>query len=226
MKSKNDNTPAVASETRSLGHRFIYQHGRPKNYGLRVKIYSAGESADEIYLISSGEVKISRPTDEGREMILEYVGPGNLFGESEILLGTKRESHATARTPLHVHALSREILMGKAEQDAQFSLWLTGQMSRRQERMEERLESLLFKSATGKVAQLLCDLVRSHGRSTQEGTVIEYPMTHQEIGDFIATTRETVSYTFMEFRELGLIATQKRKTIVRNMPGLEALAMS
>lgn len=226
MKLKNDNTPAVTSETSSLGHRFIYQHGRPKNYGRHAKIYAAGESAGEIYLISSGEVKIFRPTTDGRELILEYVGPGSLFGEAEILLGTKRESHATARTPLHVHALNRKILMGKAEQDPQFSLWLTGQMSLRQERMEERLESLLFKSATGKVAQLLLNLARSHGRITQEGMIIEYPMTHQEIGDFIATTRETVSYAFMEFRKLGLISTQKRKTIVRDMEGLDALAMN
>ena len=56
--------------------------------------------------------------------------------------------------------------------------------------------------------------------------MIDYPITHQEIGNLIATTRETVSYAFMEFRQLGLISTRQRKTIVHDMPGLGKVALS
>ena len=113
------------------------------------------------------------------------MGAGSLFGESEILLGTIRESQATARTPLWVYALGCEILLHQVEQDASYSLWLTGQMSLRQERIENRLESLLFKSANGKVAQVLLALAREHGQDLDEGLLINYPITHQEIGNLI-----------------------------------------
>jgi CRP-like cAMP-binding protein len=189
-------------------------------------IYASGDPSDRIYLISSGEIKISRFTPEGRELILEHVAAGSIFGESEILLGTDRESQATARTPAMVYELGRDMLMDKVRRDAKFGLWLTGQMTARQVRMENRLENLLFKTANGKVAQFLLNLARTHGKTTQQGMVIEYPITHQEIGGLIATTRETVSYAFMEFREQGLISTHKRKTIVRDLPGLGRAALN
>ncbi|MEE8434194.1 MAG: Crp/Fnr family transcriptional regulator, partial [bacterium] len=111
------------------------------------------------------------------------------------------------------------------ESDPSFGLWLTRQMSARQARMENRLEALLFKSANGKVAQVLLNLAREHGQGTTEGTMIDYPITHQEIGNLIATTRETVSYAFMEFRQRGLISTRQRKTIVHDMDELEEVAL-
>lgn len=159
-------------------------------------------------------------------MTLEHLWAGSIFGESEILLGGNRESQATARTALLVYVLGRDTLMGMVEKDAKFSLWLTRRMGIRQTRMEYRLESLLFKSANGKVAQLLVDLAQEHGQPTREGTTIDYSITHQEIGNLIATTRETVSYAFMEFRQQGLISTRQRKTVVHDLLGLGKLALN
>lgn len=223
---RRQNPQVTAPSPAPLVNDFICRQGQLKPYARHKVIYAVGDPSDRIYLISSGEVKISRFTPEGRELILEYVDGGSLFGESEILLDRDRESQATARTAVTVYELGRDLLMDKVHHDAKFGLGLTGQMSARQARMENRLESLLFKSATGKVAQLLLHLVRAHGKATHEGTIIEYSITHQEIGSLIATTRETVSYTFMEFRQQGLISTRKRKTIVLDLPGLGRAALS
>lgn len=200
--------------------------GQVRAFKRQALIYSPGDLASQIYLISSGEVKLSRYTPEGRELTLDHLGPGAVFGEMEILLGKARECQALARTDVLVCAMEREPLLELMESDPKFSLWLTRQMGERQARMENRLETLLFKSANGKVAQLLVNLARSHGHGTAEGTVIDYPITHQEIGNLIATTRETVSYAFMAFRELGLISTRQRKTIVHDLEGLDTVALN
>ena len=199
-------------------------HGQIRTVKKNGLIFSPGDHPDYAFLISSGEVKISRYTPEGRELTLDHLGPGAIFGEQEILLDTIHQSQAIARSGLVLFAIEREKLLDLAQQDTRISLGLSRQMSLRQSRMESRLESLLFKSANGKVAQLLLDLATDHGVSTGQGTLIDYPITHQEIGNLIATTRETVSYAFMEFRGLGVISTRQRKTIVKDMEGLSAIA--
>jgi len=219
-------SPEATPISASLVERFIHHQGQLRPYKRHETIYSSGDPSQQIYLISSGEVRLSRYTPEGRELTLEHLGPGSLFGELEILLGKNRESQATARTNLLVYVTERGTLMGMVDIDPKFGLWLTRRMSSRQARMENRLESLLFKSASGKVAQVLIDLADKYGAATGEGTFIDYPITHQEIGNLIATTRETVSYAFMEFRRAGLISTRRRKTIVLDMQGLAKLALT
>lgn len=199
--------------------------GQPRHFRRNALLYAPGDPPAAAYLLASGEVKLSRYTPDGRELALDHLRPGALFGELEILLDTVRESQAAARTDVKVFALDRDALLESMESNAAFALWVMRHMSARQARMENRLETLLFKSANGKVAQVLRNLAVEHGRASREGTLIDYPITHQEIGNLVATTRETVSYAFMEFRRLGLISTRQRKTIVLDMDGLEDMAL-
>ncbi len=209
----------------SVEHEFRVR-GQLRTFKRHALLYSPGDQATHLFLVSAGEVKVSRYTTEGRELTLEHFGPGAIFGETEILLETVRESQAVARADLTMYAMEREAFRQMIETDCRFGFWLTRLMGERQARLENRLETLLFKSANGKVAQVLLDLALEHGNRTDEGTLIDYPITHQEIGNLIATTRETVSYAFMEFRQLGLISTRQRKTIVRDLERLGEMALT
>ena len=206
------------------GEQLFRDAAKAHSYPRQAAIYAPGEPATQAYLVAQGEVRLSRCTPDGRELTLEHVGPGAVFGVSEMLLGCARDSHAEVRAECTVHALERETLLELAGTHAAFGLWLTRQVTERQLRMENRLETLLFKSANGKVAQVLLQLAEAHGRACGEGTLIDYPITHQEIGNLIATTRETVSYAFMEFRQQGLIATHQRRTVVVDREGLRWVA--
>lgn len=207
------------------GDYIFRDSGQKRQIRRHSLIFSPGDSASHIYMVGHGEVKISRYTPEGRELTLDHLGEGGVFGEMEILLERPRESQALARTDCIVYQLEKETLSSLIESNPQFGLWLTRTMGQRQARMENWLESLLFKSANGKVAQILIQLAENHGVRTDRGTLIDYPITHQEIGNLIATTRETVSYAFMEFRQRGLISTQQRKTIVHDMKKLGEVAL-
>lgn len=201
------------------------EHAGVRHVRRNTLIFAPGERATHAYLVTSGEVKISRYTPEGRELTLEHLGAGAVFGEVALLLGRPREAQALARTDAVLHVLEREGLYSLVEARPAFGLWLTQHMGERQARMESHLETLLFKSANGKVAQVLLELADEHGRQTPRGTLIDYPITHQEIGNLIATTRETVSYAFMEFRQRGLIATHQRRTIIRDRDELAMVAL-
>ena len=224
MLASAQELPGLMPISDSDVEQFIRQ-GQLKTYKRHSLIYSAGDAATTVYMISSGEVKLSRYTPEGRELALEHLSADTIFGETEVLMGKKRECQATARTDLIVYAVERENLLAQLENDPKLCLWLSRQMAQRQTRMESRLESLLFKSANGKVSQVLLQLAEDHGRKNANGILIDYPITHQEIGNLIATTRETVSYAFMEFRQQGLISTIQRKTILHDIEGLQQIAL-
>ncbi len=208
------------------GEAVFRQFGSPRPVKRNTVLYSPGEPASTVFWIAQGEVKVSRNSPDGRELTLDFLSAGEVFGELEVILQTARESQALARTDLVLHAVERGALYAAIEADPRLGLWLAQRLSVRQARMTSRLEALVFKSAHGKVAQVLLSLAQAHGRPTPDGTLIDYPITHQEIGNLIATTRETVSYAFMEFRQRGLIATKQRRTIVRDLRGLGELALA
>jgi CRP/FNR family transcriptional regulator len=208
------------------GAALFRQSGTEKPVKRNTVLYSPGEPATTVYWIARGEVKVCRNSPDGRELTLDFLAAGEVFGELEAILQTARESLAVARTDLVVYAMERAALYAAIQADPHLGLWLAQRLSVRQARMTSRLEALVFKSAHGKVAQVLLSLAQAHGRPTPDGTLIDYPITHQEIGNLIATTRETVSYAFMAFRQRGLIATRQRRTIVRDLRGLGELAMA
>ena len=198
--------------------------GQMRSISRHSLVYSTGDTNKQAYYIASGEVKLSRYTAAGREFTMDHLGPGSVFGEVEILLGKNRESQAVARSDLIVYALDQDALLELVESRPHFGLFLARQISERQNRLETRLETLLFKSASGKVAQVLLQLAQDYGRESRDGILIDYQITHQEIGNLIATTRETVSYAFMEFREMGLISTMSRRTIIQDKERLWEMA--
>lgn len=216
--------PQAAAALSPDGLSYFHKYGQVRSINRGNLIYSPGDYSAHVFLVSQGEVKLSRYTPEGRELTLDHLGPDEIFGETEILLDTVRESQAFARSEVIAYAMDRETLLQLVEEQPKFGFWLTKFMGARQARMESRLESLLFKSANGKVAQVLLALAKEHGEGLDNGLLINYPITHQEIGNLIATTRETVSYAFMEFRQLGLISTRQRKTIIHDMEALAELA--
>lgn len=216
----------VRDAVEQIAEALFRRQGNPRQVKRNVVLYAPGEPANAVYWITEGEAKVCRTSPDGRELTLDFLAIGEVFGELEALTGSARESQAVARTDLSVLALEREALLAATEAEPRLGLWLAQRMSIRQSRMASRLEALVFKSAYGKVAQVLTSLAQTHGRPTPEGTLIDYVITHQEIGNLIATTRETVSYAFMEFRQRGLIATRQRRTIVRDLKGLVDLAMA
>ena len=219
--------PVQTSQQASQGHGMqgvMRQRGTPRIVRRREPVYSIGDPASHVYLLERGDIILSRLTPEGRELILETINAGGLFGEIELMLGRPRASQALAGTECVVYQLSRQALLNLEAEVPGFGQWLTRHMCERQAHLHERMETLLFTSAPSKVAQVLLSLAERHGRRTATGTLIDYPITHQEIGALIGTTRETVSYAFMDFRQHGLIATQQRRTTIRNSQALGAIA--
>ena len=204
--------------------QLFMERGKLVTYHKGTNVFTPGERADRIFLINHGEIKITRSSNDGKEIILDHLGPGSIFGENESISSTEWKNSAIAKKDSILHVLPKEALKEKMSKDPKVALWLMERLSNKQIQTENLLENLLFKSANAKVASVLVDLAKAYGVDVNDGTLIDYLITHQEIGNTIATTRETVSYAFMEFRQMGLIDTVKRRTVIKNLAGLEEIA--
>lgn len=204
--------------------QFFMEYGKLTTLPKGSTLFSPGEKGDRIYLINHGEVKVYRSTNDGKEIILELLGPGSILGDTEALSGMEWKNTAITKQDTIVHTVTQKTLLERAEKDRKLSAWLLERTAKKQLDTEALMEGLLFKSANSKVAQLLLDLADRYGVMSEEGTLIDYLITHQEIGNTIATTRETVSYAFMEFRQAGLIDTVKRRTVIKDRGALALVA--
>jgi CRP/FNR family transcriptional regulator, cyclic AMP receptor protein len=190
----------------------------------RQVIYLPGDRAQGVHFLSSGRIKISKVTRDGKELTLAYRTEGDFFGEPCLLEGGPREEMAEAMDPSLTVEVDRELLDGMLRTNGVASYRFTRALILRRKDLETRVEQLIFKDVGAKLAELLLNLGLEHGIADQRGTVVGLKITHQEMANLIGSTRETVSLTLSQFKRKGLIQTEGRKVILADPEGLRAIA--
>lgn len=178
-------------------------------------IYFPNESSNSVYLIKKGKVKISRMSEDGREIIIAILGPGEIFGESAITdKGSKREEFAEATEDTILCNMFSEVIHELMENDSAFGFRITKIIGFRLKRIQSRFESLIFKPSDERVKSFIKDLVKDEGQKNENGEIeIKLNLTHKDIGKLTATSRQTVT-TFLNDLERRKIISYDRSNIV------------
>jgi len=180
-------------------------------------VYLPADAADTVYLLAKGRVKICHLTGEGKQSILGFVEPGEIFGELAVMTTVSaRDEYAEAIEPTTIISIpdsELQQLMAEHPGIAQGVLEVIGQ---RRIRIERRLKNLLFLSNRERVTHLLLDLAEQYGRSTPDGIALGINLSHQELANLIGSTRETVTVVLGELQNEGLIRLGRRKVMLTN----------
>jgi CRP-like cAMP-binding protein len=177
-------------------------------------IFLPGESSQQIYLLKTGRVKISRISEEGRELTLALLEPGEIFGELEILEGSARDTIAEAMEESQLCVIQKEQFLSLIRKKPELSFRLTKLIGLRLRRIESRVEDLVFRDVPSRLAHLIIQLSEEYGKATPDGIFLDIKITHQEMANLIGSIRETVSATLGEFKKEGLITFEGRKIII------------
>src|SRR5262245_17285873 len=180
----------------------------------RQVIYLPGDRAQGVHFLSSGRIKISKVTRDGKELTLAYRSEGDFFGEPCLLDGGPREEMAEAMDASTTVEVQRELLDNLLKTDGGAAYKFARALIARRKDLETRVEQLIFKDVGAKLAELLLNLGQEHGISDERGTVVGLKITHQEMANLIGSTRETVSLTLSQFKRKGLIQTEGRRVIL------------
>jgi CRP/FNR family transcriptional regulator, cyclic AMP receptor protein len=196
--------------------KFLAEGSQAVDFRRRRFIYRTGETADALYLLARGRVKIcSIDTVTAREAVIDIVGPGAIFGESSLYSAGVREKCSIAyeqarllRIPAGVYregmAASRELY--------DYTFRMVGQ---RLSRAERRVADFALDAIPARLDKLLADLSERYGRPEAEGVLIDLPLPHREIASIVGSTRESVTVRLNALRRAGIIDFVDRKILIK-----------
>jgi CRP/FNR family transcriptional regulator, cyclic AMP receptor protein len=183
-------------------------------------IYLPSDMGDSVLLLARGRVRIYHVTSEGKQAILGFMEPGELFGEVSVFNGSRRDEYAEATEKSFVVLLPRHVIQQLMLENPTVSMTLTRMFGLRLRRIERRLKSLLFRTSRERLIHLLLELAEKHGSHVPEGVVIGQKISHQDMASIIGATRETVTITLGELQSEGKLTIKKRQITLRNVENL------
>lgn len=189
----------------------------------REVVYLPGDPGNSMFIVNGGRIKISKVTRDGKALTLNYCGPSEVFGETCLIEGGPREEMAEAMENSMITELERQDVEKLLQNHAHFGYQLTRILAGRRRELENKLETLVFRDVTSKLAELLLNLAEEYGVEDSRGTMVALKITHQELANLIGSTRETVSLTLSQFKRKKLICTEGRKVIISDAESLRAL---
>lgn len=185
-------------------------------------ILSQGDRGDALFLIRSGQVKVSVVAEDGREVILSVLGPGSFFGEMALLDDEPRSAHVIAMEDTELLQLHREDFQHRLKRSPALAVSLLRELSQRLRRADDTIASLMLLDVNGRLANLLLELAREEGGET--GIRITRRLTHASLGQMVGASRETVSRTMRNLVLRNVISVTRRETVLLDPHALRLAA--
>ena len=185
-------------------------------------LFMEGDPAREIFLVAEGRVKIGFYDNDGNEQVIAFLGRGEILGEMALFGEARYKEFAqVVADRTMICKLRVEKARELARDYVPFSLTLTKRFGERMQRLERRLQILLFKDARQRLVEFLKDLCRDIGTPYRTGVKIMLEITQSDIAALIGSSRKTVSLLFTDLEEAELVKFYGRKEIY--VPDVERL---
>lgn len=199
----------------------VASHSLMQRIARRRRLYSRGETVAGVYVLTTGRVRVVRDTGEARALTVAYREQGDVVGEIAVTQRNRHEDTATVIDPVEVVQVPLRCIEGLMARNAELSRRLLGLMVERRLETERRIESLLCRTVEARVAEFVLGAAQRHGVPDDRGLLIGIKYTHQEIADYVGSTRETVTLTLGELKRRNLLLFDHRRIVVRDTGALE-----
>jgi CRP/FNR family transcriptional regulator len=186
-------------------------------------IFSQGERAERVWIVRQGQVKIVHHDEDGREIILELIPPGEVFGGGTIFL-PKQPATARAMTPAEVVSFPTEVYEEFLIRFPKLMLRLIRMLGQRLYGMKEA-NIMTGERVERRLANILLKLARRSGTKREDGILITIPLSRQDLADMCGTTLETTIRTMSKLSKQKVVKTlQGGYVLILNETELRELA--
>jgi CRP/FNR family cyclic AMP-dependent transcriptional regulator len=214
-KAFSDLPAAVASA--------IEQEALTTTYPTGAVLFAEGQAPRGVFIVRRGRVKLSICGSDGRTLILRIVDAGDPMGVAAAVSGRQYEATAETQEPCEVSFLRQSDLLRLMRQHGEIALWVTQHISQDYAcTCREIRDLILSDSASEKLARLMVGWLDQNATATNP-TQVKLALTHEEIGQMIGTSRETVSRLFAGFKKQRLIQQNGCTLVIPNRVALESL---
>ena len=172
---------------------------------------SLGES---FFIITSGAVKVTRLSDDGREVILAILGESDFFGEMSLLDGEGRSANIVANEQSEVVTLSRSDFLDCLQKYPKIAIALLEELAVRLRKSDQHIESLSLSDSEQRIGITLIRLAEELGTIKQGDVNVKNLPYQQDIANMAGTSRETVSRTLKLLETKNLLKRDGRNLII------------
>jgi CRP/FNR family transcriptional regulator len=194
------------------------------SYGPSIVLFAEKEEARGLYVVMEGEVRLSINSSEGKRLSLRIARKGDVLGLSSALSGSAYEMTAETLYPAKVALIGRREFLGFLSRHPELYMNVTEELSRHVSMACHQLRTVgLSASAPEKLARLLLEWSENEMSNGSCGRV-RFSLTHEEIGEFIGASRETVTRTLSTFKHRRLVSFRGSMLEIPNRMALASYA--
>jgi CRP/FNR family transcriptional regulator, cyclic AMP receptor protein len=201
----------------------LISYARIERYPAGREIFAKGSPGQSLMAVLRGNIKISSPSDEGKEIFLNIVNAGEIFGEVAVLDGEERSADATAMTECEVMVLNRRDFLHLLENRADLCMILLRILCRRLRQTSEQVEDVLFRDLDSRVAKALLHLADRVGLQALRSAAVELHVSQRELGGMAGGSRESVNKILQNWHRQGLIDLGKASILIHDIEALKRL---
>jgi len=179
-------------------------------------LFQKGDAGDALFGVRRGQVRIETGASDGSRLTLNFMGPGDLFGEVAVLDGQDRTADATAGEATELFVLRREDFLGHLEREPKVAIKIIQLLCQRIRYQSERMEESMLQPLPIRLARRLCALAADFGS--------EVHISQEQLGIFVGAARESVNRQLQTWRKDGILDLQRGRILLQNPGRLSAIA--
>ncbi len=194
-----------------------------KRAGLRVgerrytrgeMIFTPGDPDEHLYFVLSGTVRVYKTYGDFKEATVALLKDNGIFGKLDLAESGSQDEFAEAAAEARVSVVRKPAVSWLIKRQPELALSLFSAFSERLRQSDELIVMLLHREVSSRLAAMLLNLGERHGRREQGEITIELRLTHMELANMIASTREAVSKAMTELQRGGVIEVRNRRIVV------------
>ena len=182
-------------------------------------VYSEGSPLDSLFFLESGLVKILKRGDDNKEIILQIVAPGELFGEQALGLEPARSMAAEVLQEGVIYVIPRDLFVRLCDDHPVLWREVSALLTVRKRHLEKKIELLCLRDVEYRILYYMADLAKTFG-ARANGAEYSIPLSQGELASLIGATRETTSTTLNALARRGVIRLGRRQLIVPSIDGV------
>lgn len=189
-------------------------------------VCQAGEPGDALYVVLGGRAKVCLVSEQGKEIILSFIEPGQVFGEMSLLDGLPRSAVVTTMEESRLLMLRRHDFLPYLESHPVVTLRLLAALSQRLRKANGLIEDLSFLNLPARLARLLLSLGEQYGEQEAVGLEIKLKLSQEELGNLVGSSRESINKQFRIWVEDGVMEYAHGAIVLKRPDALEEVVAS
>ena len=195
-------------------------------YSRGEMIFTPGDPDEYLYFVLSGTVRVYKTYSDFKEATVALLKDNGIFGKLDLIEDGSQDEFAEASTEARVAMIRKASVSWLIKRRPEIALLLFSAFSNRLRQSDELIVTLLHREVSSRLAAMLLNLGERHGSKDGVETTIELRLTHMELANMIASTREAVSKAMTELQREGVIEVRNRRIVILDRPALAGRADS